>query len=432
MRQLKSFIVFYLRVLPSYLFLRRTFRHPEDMQRKYLIRLLKYCQKHNEYFKEFLDFELNSLETTDILSKLPLLTKEIIRKEQKNIYSDEITNDYSKWANTGGSTGEPLRFPMLSFSNNSFESTNQLYLYLQMGWLFGETIVSVDGSRVPDSSIANNVFWIEGVNFPYGRYCLSTLYMENDNIIHYINFLNKVKPKIVRGYPSGVAKICSYAKMNNIDFEFSPKGVYLTSETITEEDKTLISETLHTIVWGQYGHTETSVFAISRPGSNEYKCSPYYGITEVLDQNGKHVNVGEEGEIVVTGFSHKGLPFIRYKTGDMAIYGGNENGWVVLKSLLGRSVDYIVNSQGIKIYLTGFIFGGHLRAFNYINDWQIKQTESGLVTIKIVQGNEWTSQYEEELVNLFKSKDIRIYIEYVSSIPRSKRGKRIFMLQNLK
>ena len=116
----------------------------------------------------------------------------------------------------------------------------------------------------------------------------------------------------------------------------------------------------------------------------------------------------------------------------MAIYGGNENGWVVLKSLLGRSVDYIVNSQGVKIYLTGFIFGGHLRAFNYINDWQIKQTESGLVTIKIVQGNEWTSRYEEELVNLFKSKDIRIYIEYVSSIPRSKRGKRIFMLQNLK
>ena len=47
---------------------------------------------------------------TDKLGQIPILTKEIIRQEGENLYSDEL-NKRGAYENTsGGSTGEPVRF----------------------------------------------------------------------------------------------------------------------------------------------------------------------------------------------------------------------------------------------------------------------------------------------------------------------------------
>lgn len=68
-------------------------------------------------------------------------------------------------------------------------------------------------------------------------------------------------------------------------------------------------------VYLQYGHSEVSVFAYTAAGSREYRCSPLYGLTEVLQEDGTPVREGETGEVVVTGFWNTAMPFIRYRTG---------------------------------------------------------------------------------------------------------------------
>lgn len=430
---LKDNLHFWIKVYPLYLVMRflNIALVNEGLQKYYLNRILKYAYKHCLYYKHIFE-QLNITDCSyKILDQIPLLSKSDIIKNKEYIYSDEIPSNYNNWANTGGSTGEPLSFPRLTYKT-PYESAHGLYLYKEMGWKFRETIIAIDGSRVSEENLSKNVFWTEGSNFPYGRFAMSTLYMTDENLPFYIKFLNEINPKVLRGYPSGVRRICEYINTFKVPITFKLKGIYLTSERVTTEDRQYISNTLNCRVWGQYGHTEASIFSISQPGSDCYLSSPLYGFTEILDEKGKHVDIGEIGEVVVTGFANKGCPFIRYKTGDLAEYGGEKNGWIILNALVGRSIDYIINDAGEKIYLTGFIFGGHLRAFNYINDWQIKQTTPGFVTIKIVQSREWTSLYEEELYQLFNSKSITIKIEYVDSIPRSKRGKRIFMLQDLK
>ena len=132
----------------------------------------------------------------------------------------------------------------------------------------------------------------------------------------------------------------------------------------------------------------------------------------ILDENGNHVKKGECGEIVVTGFTNVGLPFVRYKTGDLAIYGGTQrNGTVVISNLLGRSKDFVYDKQGEKVYLVGFIFGGHIKAFNDIREWQIHQKEKGKLVITIVKGVSFCQKTEDELlydktqkvIDLFKS-----------------------------
>ena len=70
-----------------------------------------------------------------------------------------------------------------------------------------------------------------------------------------------------------------------------------------------------------YGHTEGAGMAITFPDSNSLEAMPI-GIMEILDSSGNVLTkAGDEGEVVVTGFNNKIMPFIRYQTLDMAVVG---------------------------------------------------------------------------------------------------------------
>lgn len=403
----------------------------KNLQVEYLVNMLQYAQKHSKYYSRLLqDVHIRPDNCYSILSSLPFLSKSVIREQGANLYSDAFPLDKITWVNTGGSTGEPLHFP--SAVKLGLEEIHQYMLYKAMGWKFGERIVSIDGSRVPDAQLSQNIYWVKGTNFPYGLYSYSTLYMSEEKLKYYIDSFNKVKPVILRGYPSGFMEICNFIVKYNNKLSFKPKGIYLTSETLSESDRKYVSKIFDCPVYGQYGHTEASVFAVTDEDSLVYRCSPFYGVVEVVDEDGNPVKEGCCGEIVVTGFSNLATPFIRYKTGDLAVYGGSKDGCVILTSLLGRTVDYIWNADNEKIYLVGFIFGAHLPAFNFIEDWQIEQKVVGKITIRIVKATGYTTRVEEELLNFFVEKKIFPELFYLSNISKSQRGKKIFLIQHVK
>ena len=127
------------------------------------------------------------------------------------------------------------------------------------------------------------------------------------------------------------------------------------------------------------------------------------------------------------------MPFVRYKTGDLAEYGGKtKNGSVIISNLLGRSTDYIIDKFSNKVFLVGFIFGGHLSAFNDIKEWQIIQKEIGKLSIFIVKGQTYTPKSENELLTLFTNNNFDVNISYIDHIEKTKRGKQKFLIQELK
>lgn len=397
---------------------------------KWLADTLRYAFTHSKYFRDKQRTNVINRQTSvSILQSLPTLSKDIIKKERWNIYSNEIDISYSNWRNTGGSTGEPLRFPALA-TKHYMEDICMMMLYRKMGYKWGDTIVAIDGSRVSLEQRSNNVFWNIRSNLPYGKLHYSTLYLDDSTFPYYLDSINKVKPKIMRGYPSGFLSFCRYVERNQSQLTRSVKGIYLTSENFSEMDAQLITSVFGCPVYGQYGHTECSVFAVKEPSSTLYLCSPLYGYTEVLDNSGMHVKEGECGEIVVTGFSIAGLPFIRYRTGDMAIYGGQTKyGETILTSLMGRTVDYIYDKNGNKVYLVGFIFGGHLSAFNVIKSWQIEQRIKGSLIVKIVKMKEYTQKDEYEILSFFEKGNFECNIKYVDDIALTQRGKKKFLIQ---
>ena len=401
----------------------------QKIQQRRLLQTLKYAQMHVPFYSE------KQLLGGGKIGDYPIIDKNIIRKQGSRMYSDKISESWTRWQNTGGSTGQPLRFPTASknFLQAGNEIAHQFYLFRKMGYQFGDHICSVDGRRVDEIDLSKGIYW--GYNremFPYGKEHFSTLYLNDETATSYIHKLNEVKPDFLRGYPSGIKTLCEYITNSGVKLSFKLKGVYLTSENFDESQRNYISNVLQCPVWGQYGHSEMSIFGYQKPNDKKYYISPFYGYTEILDANGNHVKEGEQGEIVVTGFNNYGLLFIRYKTGDLAEYGGTlENGEVVLNTLLGRSADYLVDINNKKQYLVGLIFGGHLHAFTEIKQWQIEQHEIGQITIRIVKDSNWKSQTENDINRFFMDNGFYPRIEFVEHIEKTARGKQKFLIQTL-
>ena len=405
----------------------------EGINKSELSEILTYAQVHSPYYRSLLkDMVINPKNAITVLKTLPILTKDIIRGG--SVFSEDIGLDWKIWKNTGGSTGEPLSFPSKSsVRKRRWEHINQMMLFIKMGYKPFDMIASFDGIVLSDDSIAKGRFYeLRDKNFPYGIYRYPVLNLTKETVSEFVNSLNRQKPKFIRSYPSGLLTFCKLLIEKELRLNFKLKGCYLTSENFSKQDKEFISSTLNCPVWGQYGHTESSVFAIQEPTKQEYMCSPLYGYTEVLNEQGEHVSVGEMGTLIVTGFNEYGMPFIRYNTGDLAIYGGrNDSAEVILNKLLGRDSDYIFNNNNEKIYLVGFIFGAHLLAFNDIDAWQIIQERKGEILMKIVRGVEYTEQSEQELMEYFYNNNITLSIKYVSEIEKTKRGKQKFLIQNI-
>lgn len=96
------------------------------------------------------------------------------------------------------------------------------------------------------------------------------------------------------------------------------RGVLLSASYVSPENRAEIERTWDCCVYEHYGMTETgltgAVGCQAPDGYHIWESDLYY---EIIDPDtGALVPDGERGEVVVTTLSRKGMPFIRYRTGD--------------------------------------------------------------------------------------------------------------------
>lgn len=404
-----------------------------SFQKQKLIELCKFAYKNCEYYKEIfrkVKLDPNNLRNFD---KIFTLDKQTIRKFEDKLIVKNLKPWQSYEAFTGGSTGEPLRL-FLSPKVGIVDDVHQEYYLESIGFKKGDVIVSLSGNSVPANLRKRNIFWtLYSNSWPYGRIQYSSLYFNDKTGASYLDDLSDTRPAVIRGYPSAIFDVASYINSRKIKIPFKVKGIILTSEQAFDWQVNEIEKAFHTNVYFQYGHSEACIFAFSKENSREYMCSPFYGLTEVLNKEGKQVKMGSVGEIVVTGFYNYAMPFIRYRTGDMAVYGGTKDGVVILKELWGRTQDYVYGANEEKVPLTGLVFGQHYKAFRNIKKWQIIQFKKGSVLIKVVPDKYFGLKDKLEIKGkFFKLADTKVIFKYVNSIPLTKRGKYLFLIQKIK
>lgn len=195
-----------------------------------LATIVNYAYRHCPYYQQlFTEAKMDMDDPISSFSTVPLLDKGLIRSCGDQIASSELHRLIHSTGNTGGSTGEPLKF----LTSISFDPEHQAFLYGMMGYEDGDRILAMDGSRICDELTAENIFWTRKSDrdLPYGSMALSSLYLNRETIPHYINFLIDFKPDIIRGYPAFVNEIARYLAEKGIALPHPLKGVELTSES---------------------------------------------------------------------------------------------------------------------------------------------------------------------------------------------------------
>jgi len=406
----------------------------EKRMRKYLVRTLKRAYRNVPYYGTFKALSVvNENNVYDVLRQIPLLDKELIRSTGTQLYNRHANLSRQGIGHTGGTTGKPLSF----YYGRASEIAHQraLYEYMTRGdigtWIheFG-AIVSFGGTRPTEGQITNREYWVSRKPDIYGSMVFCTLFMQEQNLPCYIEKLNEIEPKVIRGYSNAILNLAKAVEKHG-GLTFSPKGIYVTSEYCSKESMQFISKIFKCNVFGQYGQTEACLFAWTHANDDSYYCSPYYGYVEVLDKNGNQVKDGNLGEVVVTAFGNDIMPFVRYKTGDIVRYGGMENGIVKLDRLLGRKNEYLINRMGKKIYIVGIIDIHYLKCKDKIKQYQMQQDIIGEVIFRIVRCEDWRSQDEMEIRNLLEKINVHAVFSYEEAIPLTRAGKHVQIIQNL-
>jgi phenylacetate-CoA ligase len=149
---------------------------------------------------------------------------------------------------------------------------------------------------------------------------------------------------------------------------------------------------------------------------------------EVIDEDGRRVPAGEKGEIVVTHMATGDFPFIRYRTGDMAVMSSEPctcgRGLPVLKEVFGRSTDFVHTPSGNTMHALALIYEVRdkpgIRAFKFI------QAEDLSLELQLVAGPELTPVIEQAVRDgVLRRMGVgsQLTIRRVDEIPPERSGK---------
>lgn len=405
----------------------------EEYQMNEIIKILNHSYENVPYYRRVFDergFKPNHIQDFNDLKKIPYLTKEIIQ----NNLNDLIAENYNKknliCINTGGSTGIPMNF----YEDKKISDARE--------WAFTATLWSRIGYKTNKKNKCvilrghipkNKLYEYKGKDL-----ILSSFNLTNENISLYLDIIKEFDPDFIQSYPSSISIISDYIIENKLNFKLKKlKAIICASENIYDFQRSNIEQAFKVRVYSFYGHSEHACMGGECEKSNYYHLQSEYGFTELINEDGEDVKGEDEvGEIVATGFNNYVMPFIRYKTCDMAV-NTNEicscgRNYKLIKKVEGRKQDYFIDKNGYKVIFTWADY-----PFWNIKDkifaYQYIQNEPGKVNLIIeskqnLNFNDY-KYIKQDFLNIYPNFEIEL--NEVNHIKRTKGGKFRYLIQNI-
>lgn len=159
-------------------------------------------------------------------------------------------------------------------------------------------------------------------------------------------------PHCLTGMTSGVAALVETISRKGL--LCSPRLVVTGGELLTAPLRAQIAS-LGSPIRDVYGSNEFNLLAWECPhGAGTYHVCDDAVVLEVVGPDGKAVEVGQTGEVVVTGLHSFAMPFIRYRIGDLAVKGPDRcpcgSPFSTLLEIHGRTIDIFHLAGGIKLH----------------------------------------------------------------------------------
>ncbi len=376
--------------------------------------------------------------TPEIWSRLPILTRDDVRDAEEKLRATSYPKTFGEtsWANSGGSTGIPVRVLKTGMDGVMWQAAHLRELEWN-GIDFSLEIANLRGAASLMKALSQNPGAIEdsgGLILPdWGH--PATLLRKTGRmglleptlpLATQAEYLIKRRPGYLIMRPSGLRLILVYFREMGLTLD-SLRSVWTMSESVDESLREVCREIFGCPVKSSYSCNETGYIALQCPSGLNYHAVSESVLVEVIDKQGNPSKPGEIGRVLVTPLHNYAMPLLRYQVGDEAEVGppcSCGRGLPSLTRIVGRLQDYVTLRSGEKKR----VHTGHYRisAIRAVREFQLVQTSLETIELRLVVSralNEEENKVLEEVMKKSFGGYLKWTIVFVESLPRTSAGK---------
>ena len=413
----------------------------KDLQDKKLEKLILHCYKNVPYYTKLFDrlgIKPEDIKTRTDLTKLPVLTKQIIRDNYDDLMSTDIPASRLIKCSTGGSTGTPLQF-CKDAKEWSGQKAATLRAWEWYGLQLGDKIFSLGGNSIVKKkkkfSYKNIYDEVIMRNFKH-----SSADVTDEGMQKHYESLMKLKPTAIRGYGSSLYIFARYIEKNQLPV-CPIKVVLTTGEVLVPEYRRKLEQVFQAPVYDEYGAGDGGILSHECPQRDGLHIEESLCVIEITDKVGNVLPDGQVGYVITTDLENYAFPFLRYQVGDMAYIKPGDCSCCRQSrrfgEIMGRAGRLVYNKQGVPISPTmlpimmypdlNYHKLENQILYNKIDRFQIRQDKAGDIKILLKMKNkadEMAQMYDYIIMNYsshFKGSEVTLY--FVDEIPTLPSGK---------
>jgi phenylacetate-CoA ligase len=412
------------------------FRSSDEVREKQfqdLRALLVHAEARVPYYRNLfraLGVSSHDIRNWDDFSRLPILTKDIIRENQRDLIREDVPLERLQPHFSGGSTGVPLKF----FRSADYMVASDAGTYRnleQCGWRPGEMVAFFWGGN--DKLYAMSRVEFELRQFARRTYQFDPFYSGEAEMAGWARRFRRVRPRVILGYASTIARFAAF-----LDHQGKPdgpdsdrigegiKGVFTTAEKLYQPQRTMIEHVFGCKAFDCYGSSEVQNIAAECPQGKMHINADF-----VVVEEDKALENGSR-PFLLTSLRNWSMPFIRYRNED-AGYLVEEtcscgNHFPLMRLDIARTSDNFVFPDGRVVH--GEFFTHLMYGSDGIVTFQFHQTATDKIILSIVpgpgDGKARQSKIEDSIRQIraiSPRHPIQVEVREVAAIPLSSAGK---------
>ncbi|MCG2635451.1 MAG: phenylacetate--CoA ligase family protein, partial [Gammaproteobacteria bacterium] len=343
---------------------------PEQLQQAQLSQarlLLQHALKSVPFYRDqaaFSGFDTTRPFSLERWSELPLLQRATIQRAGKTLLTEALPKSHGKLLSyhTSGSTGQPLQgydTEVTRFFWGALNLREHLWHKRELSACFAAIRTKVKQDEHPNWGGAIAVALKTG---PAATLNIST------PIAGQLKWLIKTAPAYLLSHASNLKALAQAAIETGTP---SPglQQIISFGEMLPPDLKGLCAQAWpNAALIDMYSSEELGYLALQCPEHPHYHVQAENLLLEVIDDRGKPCQQGEIGRVVVTTLHNFGMPFVRYRNGDLATTSERDcpcrRGLPLLERIDGRRLDMIRTPDGRM--LPGEFFPHLFKDFGFV------------------------------------------------------------------
>jgi len=414
----------------------RSIEELRSLQADCLRRLVQHSYSTTQYYRDLFDgagIKPDDIRSAEDLRLLPTLDKSIIQDKMESMISDAFDRSELIPDSSGGSTGVPTNF-MKDIDRHRLRRADQIRHDQWCGWRLGERYALLWGAQ-RDLSLVQSTREKLVSRFVDRSMMFDAFEMRDSDVDKLLQQLRRFRPTMLIGYANALLLLAQQMQAQGISEGLPVKGVISSAETLTDANREVIEQVFGCHVLNRYGSREVGLIASECQEKSGLHLNSENVVIEILNGD-VPAQPGQRGEIVVTDLKNYGMPFLRYRMGDVGTLSLEEcacgRGLPMLRSVEGRVSDFLIAADGTKIhgeYYTHLFYG-----VPGIRQFQIIQESKSVVRVRLVADESLSSELLAPIVGEIGASlggKTSVNVEYCDEIAPTGSGKYLFTISKV-